>query len=44
MDDEMTPPIQEADDSWKTAKEPQERPKRADGVETIASRKMPEDK
>jgi len=32
------------EDSWKTVEEPQEREKRADGVETIASRKMPEDK
>ena len=40
---EIPSPVQEADDSWKSADRPQERPKRSDGVETIASRKMPED-
>ena len=36
-------PVQDEVDGWKTVEEPQTSQKRADGVETIASRKLPED-
>ena len=44
VSDAMRPePVQDEADGWKTVEEPQTSRKRADGVETIASRKLPED-
>lgn len=44
VSDAMRPePVQDEADGWKTVEEPQTSQKRADGVETIASRKLPED-